>query len=132
MIYLGGTYIGLTASPTNTLDRIFQFPSPHRDSGISSERSLHLSQGDESPFYNRDPSVHPAQRELPPPPPKIYSPPQKYAWNSNRNSQSPDKGEYARIKSGEKPVTAEGEEKPPQTTKNGGGGRKKPILRPKQ
>jgi hypothetical protein len=56
-----------------------------------------------SPFYNRDPSVHPAQRELPPPPPKIYSPPQKYAWNS-RNSQSPDKGEYARIKSDEKPV----------------------------
>ena len=128
---LSGTYIGLTASPTNTLDRIFQFPSPHRDSGISSERSLHLSQGDESPFYNRDPSVHPAQRELPPPPPKIYSPPQKYAWNS-RNSQSPDKGEYARIKSDEKPVIAEGEEKPPQTTKNGGGGRKKPILKPKQ
>lgn len=106
------------------MDMIFQFPSPHRDSGISSERSLALSQGDNSPFTSPPRNVHPAQRELPPPPPRTFSPTQGYAWNGGR--KTPDKGEYAKIKPKDEAVQENGEVKP-----RAGGGRKKPILKPK-
>ncbi|CAC5405501.1 unnamed protein product [Mytilus coruscus] len=127
---LSGTYIGLTISPTNTMDQIFQFPSPYRDSGISSEQSLPLSQGDESPFSPAKP-VHPAQRKLPPPPPRMYCPPHRFSWD--RDGESPEQGDYAKLKSKEENSTKENEElKTTPSSRGFGGVRKKPILKPKQ
>lgn len=105
------------------MDRIFQFPSPHRDSGISSERSLPLSQGDDSPITSPSRPYHPAQRELP------LLPTQGYAWNGGR--KTPEKGEYARIKQANDATAKENGEVKVTPNASGGGGRKKPVLKPK-
>ncbi|KAJ8309942.1 hypothetical protein KUTeg_011807 [Tegillarca granosa] len=82
----GGTFIAATASPTNTLDRHFQFPSQPYASNIPeqgpSQSPVSVAEPENGSF-------------LPPPPPKVFRPPQRYSWA--RDDKQFGNSDYARI-----------------------------------